>query len=53
MEMALAFPQSMFRTYIDIDTEDFHTHHYVEAPLNTFSPPQEWNLSQGIFRGMI
>ena len=51
--MALACPQSMFRTYIDIETGDFRTSHYVEAPLNSFSPPQEWNLSRNVFRGMI
>ena len=51
--MELALPQSMFRTYIDIDTRDFKTYHYVVAPLRTFSPPEEWDLSQGIFWGMI
>ena len=53
MDMALALPQSMFRTYIAMDTLDFGNDYYVEAPLSTFSPPEEWDLSQGIFRGMI
>ena len=51
--MELALPQSVFRTYLDINTRVFKTHHYVEAPLNTFSPPGEWDLSQGAFRRMI
>ena len=50
MDMELALPQSMFRTYIAMDTLDFGTDYYVEAPLKT---PEEWDLSQGIFCGMI
>ena len=51
--MALALPQSLFRTYIDIDTREFKTHHYVRAPLHSFSPPETWKLSPSNFRGMI
>ena len=53
MDMELALPQSVFRTYLDVNTRVFKTHHYVEAPLKTFSPPGEWDLSQGAFRRMI
>ena len=53
MDMELAVPMDLFRTYMDVDTREFKTFHYVEAPLLTFSPPEEWNLSPSSFRGMI
>jgi len=53
MEMELALPQSIFRTYMDIDMREFMTQYHVEAPMETFSPPEEWNLSPNAFRSMI
>ena len=53
MDMAPALPLTFFRTYLDVDTIDFATHHYTEAPVTTFCPPAEWNLPPWIFRGMI
>ena len=51
--MELALPQSVFRTYLDVNTREFKTHYYVEAPLKTFLPPVEWDLTPVVFRRMI
>jgi len=52
MEMELSLPQSIFRTYLDTDIRGFRPYHYVEAPLKTFTPPEDWNMSMDTFRSM-
>ena len=52
MEMEMALPHSLFRTYMNIDTREFKTHFYVEAPMETFTPPEDWNMSMKTFRSM-
>ena len=51
--MAPALPLTFFRTYLDVDTSNFMTHHFAEAPVTTFCPPVGWNLAPWIFQGMI
>ena len=51
--MELALPDSVFRTYMDVDTREFRTEFYTIAPMKSFMPPQEWHIDRHDFRRMI
>ena len=53
MEMERELPNTLFRTYINWNTENFRTDVFPVAPVTTYTPPEEWNLDSTEFNRMI
>ena len=53
MEMETSLPDSVFRTYLNIETRDFKTSYFTEAPMKSFLPPVDWEISYKDFRSMM